>query len=46
MPTRLETLKRKLAAREGQPGYEKNCEVIRAEIAKHEKAATGPEFDL
>lgn len=34
MATRLEELQRKLAARQGTPGYEKNCGVIRAEIAR------------
>lgn len=34
--TRIDELKRKLAARQGVPGYEKNCEVLRAEIARLE----------
>ena len=35
--TRLETLKVKLAAREGLGGYKKNCEAIREEIARLER---------
>ena len=34
--TRLLRLRQKLAARTGVPGYEKNCEVIQAEIARLE----------
>lgn len=34
--TRLEQLKAKLRARDGQPGYQQNCEAIRAEIARLE----------
>lgn len=34
--TRIEELKAKLAAREGKPGLEKNCEAIKAEITKLE----------
>lgn len=34
--TRLDKLRRKLSAREGTPGYEKNCEAIRQEIARLE----------
>lgn len=33
---RIDDLKAKLKARTGKPGYEKNCEEIRAEIAKLE----------
>lgn len=44
--TRLEQLEQKLAAREKTPGYEKNCEALRAEIAKLKEAASGPEFKL
>lgn len=33
---RLLALRKKLAARDGKPGYEKNCEALRAEIAKLE----------
>jgi hypothetical protein len=46
MTSRLEALEKKLAARAGIPGYEKNCEDIRAEIARitacQEQAATSP----
>lgn len=35
---RLLTLRRKLAARDGVPGYEKNCEALRAEIARLERS--------
>lgn len=31
---RLASLRKKLAAREGKKEYEKNCEAIRAEIAR------------
>lgn len=34
--TRIDDLKRKLAARQGIPGYEKNCDALRAEIARLE----------
>ena len=34
--TRLVKLRQKLAARAGVPGYEKNCEALRAEIARLE----------
>jgi hypothetical protein len=34
MPSRIETLQKKLKAREGQSGFEKNCEAIRQEIAR------------
>jgi len=34
MPTRLEQLQNKLRARNGIPGYEKNCEDIRKEISR------------
>lgn len=43
---RLASLRRKLEARKDTPGYEKNCEKIRAEIAKLEAAHSGQEFDL
>lgn len=43
---RLASLRAKLKARDKVPGYEKNCDAIRAEIAKLEAAHTGPEFDL
>lgn len=33
---RIDDLKKKLAARQGVPGYEKNCEALRAEIARLE----------
>ncbi len=36
MATRIEQLKAKLAAREGQAGYKKNCEALRLEIARLE----------
>lgn len=35
--SRLDELKAKLRAREGRPGFEENCEAIRAEIARIEK---------
>jgi len=35
---RIADLKRKLAARQGNPGYERNCEEIRDQIANLEKA--------
>lgn len=41
---RLASLRRKLRSRDGTPGYEKNCEHLRAEIARLE--GTGKEFDL
>lgn len=44
--SRIEKLRAKLAGRENVPGYEKNCEALRAEIARLEAAATGPEFKL
>ena len=34
--TELERLRAKLRAREGRPGFEKNCEEIRARIAELE----------
>lgn len=40
--TRLDALRKKLAAREGTPGYEKNCEEIRKEIARLEKVTLRP----
>jgi hypothetical protein len=36
--TRLEALKRKLAAREGKAEFKENCEALRAEIARLEVA--------
>jgi hypothetical protein len=36
---RLASLRKKLEARDGKPGFEKNCEAIRAEIAKLEGLA-------
>lgn len=39
---RLASLRAKLAAREGQSEYKKNCEEIRAEIKRLE----GPEYNL
>lgn len=36
--TRIDQLKGKLAAREGKPGYKKNCEEIRREIARLESS--------
>lgn len=36
---RLASLKAKLKARDGKPGYEKNCEEIRTEIARLEMGA-------
>lgn len=36
MSQRLEILRKKLAARQGRPGYEKNCEALQAEIARLE----------
>lgn len=45
--SRLMKLRRKLAAREGTPGYEKNCEALRAEIARLEGSTQQPaSFDL
>jgi hypothetical protein len=32
--TRIEELKAKLRAREGKAGYEKNCEMLKAEIER------------
>lgn len=34
--TRIDDLKRKLAARTGKPGFEENVKAIRAEIARLE----------
>lgn len=39
MATRIEKLRDKLRARDGTPGYEKNCEALRAEIARLEGSA-------
>lgn len=33
---RIDELRRRLASRKGVPGYEKNCEALRAEIARLE----------
>lgn len=38
---RLEELKRRLAAREGITGMEKNCEALRREIARLEGSTNG-----
>lgn len=43
---RLASLKTKLKAREGKAEYKENCVHLRAEIARLEKAAAGPEFDI
>lgn len=43
---RLASLRQKLKARDKKPGYEKNCEKLRAEIARREEEAAGPEFKL
>lgn len=40
--TRLVKLRQKLAARAGVPGYEKNCEAIKAEIARLEGSTVHP----
>jgi len=40
--TRLDKLRRKLAVRDGLPGYEKNCEVLRTEIARLEGSTLKP----
>lgn len=40
--TRLVKLRKKLAARAGVPGYEKNCELLQAEIARLESSTVGP----
>lgn len=39
---RLLKLRRKLAARDGVPGYEKNCEELRAGISRLEAATLRP----
>lgn len=44
--TRLEQLKAKLVARTKVPGYERNCEAIRAEITRLEALPAGQEHDL
>lgn len=48
--TRLEKLRARLAAREGVPGYEKNCEALRAEIARLDQPSSPPpagqDYDL
>lgn len=48
MASRIETLKRKLAAREAAPGneYKESNKAMRAEIERLEEAAKGKEFDL
>ena len=38
--TRLEELRAKLKARDKKPGYEKNCDDLRAEIARLEARYT------
>ena len=38
MTTRLDSLRKKLAARDGIPGYKKNCEALWMEIARLEIA--------
>lgn len=35
----LAKYRKKLTAREGQPGYEKNCEMLKTQIAKLEEIA-------
>lgn len=40
--TRLMRLRETLKAREGVPGYEKNCEDIKAEIARLEGSTISP----
>lgn len=37
MTTQLDSLRKKLAARDGIPGYKKNCEALRLEIARLEQ---------
>lgn len=37
MTTRLDSLRKKLAARDGISGYKKNCEALRLEIARLEQ---------
>lgn len=37
MTTRLDSLRKKLAARDGIPGYKKNCEALRLEITRLEQ---------
>lgn len=39
---RIEHLEAKLAAREGKPGYEKNVEAIKAEIARLDRVQAEP----
>lgn len=39
---RLISLRQKLSARENVPGYEKNCEALRAEIARLEGSTIQP----
>lgn len=40
---RLSSLRKKLASRDGIPGYEKNCEMIKAEIARLEAMTSNEE---
>lgn len=42
MTNRLDSLRKKLAARDGIPGYKKNCEALRAEIARLEGSTVQP----
>lgn len=42
---RITALRQKLAARDGKPGLEKNCEAIRSEIAKLEAITLKPTTD-
>jgi hypothetical protein len=43
---RIEALKRKLAAREGKPQFEENCEALRTEIARLQSGAVDGPKDL
>lgn len=43
---RLAILRRKLASREGTPGYEKNCAQIRRQIATIEKSPEPAEAEI
>lgn len=43
--SRLIKLRQKLNARAGTPGYEKNCEALRAEIARLEGGTIQPPGD-
>lgn len=42
----LASLRAKLKARDGKKEYTENCKHIRAEIARLEGEASGPEFKL